>query len=200
MNGFRRISGGVVLVVYLLQPILTGALEGQLPSSSEQHQIILELRYGFPPALEDPRKNEELILLIEEKYPGEIAGYPATIKAYYGSLLGLRAKHAFFPNRKLKYLMESLRLLDEAVKQDDAELETYFLRFSSLHHMPSLLSIPTKRREDIARILELIEDESFKSMEPDFRRDVIDFMLQSRRLTEAQTAELELLKKQLNGN
>ncbi len=197
MTYLRRIISGLAVTICVLHAWLAGAAEGGFPAKAEEYEIVLHLRHNLPKALEDPKENDALIVLIEEKYPGDPADYPAVIKAYYGSLIGLRAKHAFFPNRKLKYLTESLSLMDEAVVQDDAGLETFFLRFSSLHHMPPLLSIPTKRREDIARIIKLVKDESFMDYEPDFQKDVVDFMLESRRLTEEQMAELERVKKQM---
>ncbi|MBN1869369.1 MAG: hypothetical protein JW847_02175 [Candidatus Omnitrophica bacterium] len=199
MKKCSRIISWIVLVSFLTSSTLLFSSHQNFPIREEEHEIILNLRKEFKYALKDSKKNAELIELVEGKYQSDPLTFPATILAYYGALIGLRAKHAFFPNEKLRYLIKSLQLMDEAVKKDDAELETHFLRFSSLHHMPSVLSIPRKRREDISRIIELLQKRDVAGMDPSFQLVIIDFMLQSMRLNKEQSETLGSMKKIISG-
>ncbi|MFC1632505.1 hypothetical protein ACFL2I_08130 [Candidatus Omnitrophota bacterium] len=171
---------------------------GQDTPKSKQHtEIRILLRNEFQKALTSSKETKRLISIIEKQYPAEPDSFPATILAYYGALQGLRAKHAFIPTTKFKYLIKSLKFLDASVKKSDADLETFFLRFSSLHHLPSLLSIPKKRREDIEKICALLSERNYRKVDQSYQLVIIEFMIQSKRLSKEQLKNLMILREEL---
>jgi hypothetical protein len=97
----------------------------------------------------------------------------------------------------MHYLKSSLKYLDRSIGLKDADLETYFLRFSSLHHLPPLFGIPKKRYEDIKTILLLLEVRDYSLLDRSFQLMVVDFLLKSKRLDAGQLKQAASLKTEL---
>jgi hypothetical protein len=164
---------------------------------SQETEIRSYVRNNFEKALENERAVDELLDYLRHKIPGEPEHLPPTLMAYYGALQGLKAKFSAFPTRKLQYLKSCLKYLDQSVQEEGADLETHFLRFSSLHHLPPFFGIPKKRYEDIKMIFRLLEERDYSDLDREFQSRVVDFMLQSRRLNAQQVKDFNAFKSEL---
>jgi hypothetical protein len=118
----------------------------------------------------------------------------AVVVVYYGALKGLQAKYSGNPAKKIKYLRESLSWLDRAVSLDSMDLEVHFVRFATLHYLPAFLGIGKKRYEDIQDIIRLLLLKDFSRVDRVTQKEMIDFMVGSRRLTAAQKKAMEKLR------
>ncbi len=167
--------------------------------SADIREARLYLKEQLSQALENSMMTDELMAYIQKRFPGEPEEYPAIVLAYYGTLRGLQAKFAFNPQKKLAGLTDCLKYLDKAVQKPEVDLEVFFLRFSSFHHLPPLLGIPKRRGEDIDSIISLLVEQDYHVIDKEYQLVMIDFMLQSRRLKPAQQLRLESLKKKLQG-
>ncbi len=61
------------------------------------------------------------------------------VRAYDGALITLRAKHAFWPPSRLRYVREGLAILDEQVRLHSTGVEIRYLRLLSCYFLPSFL-------------------------------------------------------------
>ena len=185
--------------------VLGGPLRWAPESHAEDHPrpgvslpvARLWLRAGLKEGLKNRDKTDELIQYIYEHFSETPEAYPAVILAYYGTLRGLQAKFAGNPQKKVAGLADCLKYLDQAVQKEDADLEVFFLRYSSLHHLPPLLGVPKKRGEDIGTICTLLLKRDYTSIDREFQLEMIDFMLRSKRLNALQRKALEQLQKEL---
>lgn len=58
---------------------------------------------------------------------------------YRASAIMMMAKHAFNPFSKMSYFKRGKRILENAIKADEKNIELRFLRFNAQTHMPSFL-------------------------------------------------------------
>jgi len=86
------------------------------------------------------------------------AGSPleATLTAYQGALVTLRAKHAAWPPQKLRYMREGLALLDRTVELNPGHAEVRYLRLMSCYYLPGLFGRGGSVREDFAALARLL--------------------------------------------
>lgn len=80
----------------------------------------------------------------------------ATLTAYRGALVTLRAKHALWPPQKLRYMREGLALLDGAVAANPDAAEVRYLRLMSCYYLPGLFGRGGSVREDFAALARLL--------------------------------------------
>jgi hypothetical protein len=70
------------------------------------------------------------------------------LKAYLGGVLALKAKHNSNPYYKLLYLKQGMKLMEEAIKKDENNVEIRFLRFSIGVKTPAMLGYSAHVVED----------------------------------------------------
>ncbi|HEU0012382.1 MAG TPA: hypothetical protein VFQ45_01790 [Longimicrobium sp.] len=76
----------------------------------------------------------------------------ATLEAYRGALVTLRARHAFWPRQKLRHVREGLAVLDAVVAAHPRHAEARYLRLVSCYYLPRFLGRGWSVREDFARL------------------------------------------------
>lgn len=148
-------------------------------------RIIRELFYE---AVEDESKLlalEQFLHINYSKSPQPI------IIAYYGAVDALKAKHVFNPFSKLSYVISALDILEKSVQLEPRDLEIRFIRFSILHHLPGILGYGKERREDQQIIVELLKERDYSRVDYSLQKGIIEFMLDSNRLSSDNINELK---------
>lgn len=112
--------------------------------------------------------------------------------AYIATLEGLKAKHAWNPYSKLKYINQSSKLINIAVSAAPDNLEIRFMRFSLQHFTPAFLGFSKNLEEDKTIILRLFELKKFGHSEFDLVQNIAKFMIDSKRCT---PSEVQFLKR-----
>lgn len=84
------------------------------------------------------------------------AAVAVTAEAYLGALETLRAKHAFWPLRKLRHLDDGLATLAAAIARDPQHVEARYLRLMSCYWLPGFLGRSGLVREDFAALAPLL--------------------------------------------
>ena len=80
----------------------------------------------------------------------------ATLTAYRGALITLRAKHAFWPTQKLQYLNQGLAVLDATVRAHPEHAEARYLRLMSCYYLPGVLGRGRTVRDDFSALARLL--------------------------------------------
>lgn len=115
----------------------------------------------------------------------------AIIIAYTAGVEAIKSKHAFWPMTKVKHLNNSLELLQKAIMLDQKNLEIRFMRFSMLHYVPDFLGYSDLKKEDSAVILKELFKRDFSLINEETQTGIAEFMINSKRITEAQTLMLK---------
>ena len=152
------------------------------------------IREEFRRAKEDPQATGHIVRYLEEEMgmPDREDVTPVVL-AYYGAIKGLEGKQALSPAKKLQFLQQCYRWMDEAVSRQPEDLEVRFVRFATLHHIPPFLGSGARRNADLDVIVDLLRQPRPQQIDPATHREMIDFLLSSRRLTAAQRRSLERL-------
>lgn len=163
-------------------------------------ETLSQIRKLFYEAVENEVKLEELENLFENKFSGKALIYNPLLLAYSGAIEALKAKHAFNPFRKFNYVLSSLEILERAVKRDEHNLEIRFIRFSILHNLPGIFGYSKERKADMDEIVSQLSKKDYVKYDPKLQKYVIEFMLESERLNDAQIRQLKKLAVALASN
>lgn len=155
------------------------------------------IRTQFYLSIENEEETEKLIEFIYKKFSRDFSKYEPIILAYYGSLEALKGKHAFNPFNKLSYLNSSMEKIGESIKQEPYNLEIRFLRFSILHHLPSILGYSKERKEDMIIIYDLLLLKDYSILGKEIQKGIVEFMIESERLSKKQVNELKKISSTL---
>jgi hypothetical protein len=112
------------------------------------------------------------------------------IVAYIGTLDALKAKHAWNPYSKIKYLNVSEKRLQTAVADEPHNIEIRFMRFSIQHNVPSFLGFGKNLVEDRHEIIKQIDVKNYGSADRDLTIGIIKFLIDSKRCTPLENADL----------
>ncbi len=171
-------------------PPAGGAVEGPAPDTSWD---LSRLRSLYLASVEDEGAIDRGLREVERLRAGLSASAPehvgATLAAYRGALITLRAKHALWPPNKLRHLRRGLEVLDAGVAAHPEVAEVRYLRLMSCFYLPSVLSRGWSVREDFAALARLLP--SARSEVPaEAYRAIVRFVLEEGRLDPAERAEL----------
>lgn len=112
------------------------------------------------------------------------------ITSYLGTLQALKAKHAWNPYFKIKYLDSAETTFAAAVNSDPHDIEIRFMRFSVEHYVPGFLgynkNLVTDREEMIAQL----RAGNYNKGDKKLIEAVINFLLSSGRCTKPENEYL----------
>jgi hypothetical protein len=169
-------------------------------SSTVKNETLTQIRNLFYEAIEDEDKLEELESYFQSKFSPKDFIYHPILLAYTGAIDALVAKHAFSPFTKFSRVLASLNTLERAVERDPHNLEIRFIRFSILHNLPGFFGYSNERDADISEITYQLSKKDYVKYDPKLQKNVIDFMIASERLNEAQILQLKKLAVALASN
>ncbi|OOQ58114.1 hypothetical protein BC343_10710 [Mucilaginibacter pedocola] len=105
------------------------------------------------------------------------------INAYIGTLEALKAKHAWNPYYKVKYLNDCEKTFKTAVAADPHNIEIRFMRFSIEHNVPKFLGYTKNLVDDREEIIKQLDAKNYTSADKTLQRTIIKFLLESKRCT-----------------
>jgi len=113
---------------------------------------------------------------------------------YLGVVQALKAKHAWNPYYKVKYLNDSEKTLQQAINHEPDNIEIRFMRFSIEHNVPGFLGYNKHLVADREEMIKQLNAKHYGTADKDVVITIIKFLLDSKRCT---PHENETLKKQL---
>ena len=148
------------------------------------------MRNEFYKAIEDEDKTYFLEEFVINKYSADYSSYSPLILAYYGGIQTLKAKHTFNPFSKLSHLISGLNRLEEAINKSPDNLEIRFMRFSILDHVPGILGYSEDRESDKNKIINLLLQRNYSSLNYNIQKGIAEYMMASDRLNNMQKTEI----------
>jgi hypothetical protein len=109
---------------------------------------------------------------------------------FIGALLALKAKYAWNPYSKVKYLNRSEKLFKQAVTADPHNIEIRFMRFSIEHNVPAFLGFNKDLAVDAENIIAQLDKKNYGTADKELTIAIIKFLLHSKRCTAAQNQVL----------
>ena len=117
------------------------------------------------------------------------------LHAYRAALIVLKAKHAFWPQKKMKFLNEGIPELNELVELYPDHIEIRYLRLLSCYYLPRFLGMSSSVRED-AQLLTTLLPDARKNYPPELYQSMVRFVKENRELSleEKKVFESKLLR------
>jgi hypothetical protein len=112
------------------------------------------------------------------------------VTAYLGTLQALKAKHAWNPYYKFKYLSDAERTLSTAVDREPNNIEIRFMRFSIEHNVPGFLNYNKNLTADRDAMVTQIDKKYYATADTELVHTIIKFLLDSDRCTPKQERTL----------
>ena len=179
-------------------PLMNISLQGQINPYSQVDLVSLEnIRLSYYASLEDDDVLDKLVNTIEAKYGMHSQKYPILIMAYYGGLLSIKSKNAFWPFTKLSYFNESMELMSKAVELSPENLEIRFIRFAILHHIPGFLGHSDEKKEDAEKIYSLINKRDYTYISSEIQKGIAEFLVSTERISKEKINNLLKIYPQL---
>jgi len=143
-------------------------------------------------AVKDEDKLDESILLFEE-LKTEIPNIQGKATTYLGSLTMLKGKHAFWPHKKVEYVNDGIKIMDQGLKQDPNNLESLFIYGSSCFYLPFFLGKSDLADQKFKKFIEIINEDEMKKYEQDIMNNALKFLIEKFELTEDEKTKLNNL-------
>jgi hypothetical protein len=121
---------------------------------------------------------------------GNIKNRTSLINGYMGTLQALKAKHAWNPYYKIKYLNDAEKTFKNAVTGDPTNIEIRFMRFSVEHNVPGFLGYTKNLVADRTEIIKQIDRKHYSSADATLVKTIINFLIDSKRCTPAEHTTL----------
>lgn len=150
---------------------------------------IAVLKLNMVKAVEDAKLTDSLF-----KDLSKLSHKTPLIFGYIGTLEALKAKHAWNPYNKIKYVSRSLTTLQKAIDLDGENMEIRFMRFSIEHFTPSFLGFSKDLDTDRKEIIKHYQNNNFGSANDELVKNIAKFMIETKRCT---AEEVKNLKKHL---
>ncbi|NTE02085.1 hypothetical protein G6M26_09435 [Agrobacterium tumefaciens] len=148
---------------------------------------IVILKDDLIKAVDDVKLTESLLVKLNK-----LSNKTALVTAYIGTLEALKAKHAWNPYNKIKYVKVSMQTMQQAINMDKENMEIRFMRFSIEHFTPSFLGFSKNLNLDRKQIVKHYQHDNFGSADQALIKNVAKFMIDSKRCT---PEEIKILKK-----
>ncbi len=107
----------------------------------------------------------------------------ALLLAYTGTLEALRAKHAWNPYNKMKFVSRAMKTMGKAVSMEPENMEIRFMRFSIEHFTPGFLGFSKDLETDKKEIVKHYRNHNFGAADAALIKNAARFMIESKRCT-----------------
>ena len=137
------------------------------------HILVEQIRSLYFQAVDEADAIQKGFQLIDAhvKAPGQ--PQEPVLGAYRAALIVLQAKHAFWPQKKLRFLKSGLPQLDGLVAANPENVEIRYLRLMSCYYLPRFLGMSSSTREDVEVLAQLLPEARHK-----FPTDLFNTMTQ----------------------
>ncbi|MDB5012400.1 MAG: hypothetical protein JWQ25_602 [Daejeonella sp.] len=158
------------------------SLKANMTSSNE----IAEIKKALIKAIGSSRTTDSLYVKLQSR-----KGDNPMMTACIGIIEALKAKHAWNPYNKMKYVAMANNTMKEAVEASSQNMEIRFMRFSIQHYTPAFLGYSKNLEEDRKALVNHYRNKTLGN-DPLLIKSIAKFIIDSKRCT---PAEVSVLKK-----
>ncbi len=185
----KRWPGRPELILFSLLAVNTGY-------AANIDSLLVEGRQNFYQAVNDQEQIAETLSVFEtisRNYP-ERQGLART---YIGATVALKGKHAFLPQKKLRFVREGLQQMENALQQAPEDIEALFIYGMTCYHLPFFFRHQDRALETFSCIVTLL-NKQYQKYNPKIVLDVIEFIENEIALDEQESRTLEEIKHALD--
>ncbi len=171
-------------------PHNTHTIHHQYPMYTTDQKLIEQLRTQYVAAVTDEELITDALATISQlKNPQPV------IQAYEAAFIILKAKHVFWPTKKMRHLNEGLPKLDALVDAHPLDVEIRYLRLLSCYYLPRFLGRSDSVDQDMKALAHLLP-RAGKDFPTTLYQDMVRFVASSKILSSEEVNTLNLLLQQ----
>lgn len=119
------------------------------------------------------------------------------IDTYIGSLVAVKAKHAWLPTKKLSLAKEGLQLMDRGLEKNTNNIEALFIHGSTCFYLPFFFNRKDDAHLDFRKIVQLLPDQ-YEQYPIELVRNVVEFIEKNVELNENELANIMQVKESIS--
>lgn len=159
--------------------------ESMVPQSMAlKNKALQQIRSWYIEAVEDEAVIEKALHAIDD-----LDNPSAVIQAYEAAFVVLKAKHVFWPARKMKHLRQGLPVLDSLLAASPTDVEIRYLRLLSCYYLPRFLGRGHTVSEDIRALGHLLPS-ARANFPTTLYYDMVQFVARDKRLPQEEKLAL----------
>ncbi len=137
----------------LLFMLILGATTFVRASEAHNNSDLERARNLYYKAVNDEESLDAAVELFEEigEKNKELEGLA---KVYVGSLTAMKARHTFWPQKKMDLAYQGIDIMDAGIEQDSENIEALFIQGTTLYFLPFFFE---KRQEAEAKLIKIID-------------------------------------------
>ena len=162
----------IMIKTSILLFIFSLASTSCLADSAEE--LLQEARLLFYQSIENEERIDPAIRLFRQ-----VAQIDSSLRGraqvYIGSLVAIKAKHAFWPHQKFDLARKGLRIMDGGLAKASTDIEALFIHTSTCYHLPWFFGRKEQAQANIQKLLALLPQASTK-FDPELITAVREFL------------------------
>lgn len=181
----------LMVMAMLTVPFATTPVGAQVPDPPRSG--IEEVRRLYGEALRSERAIGRGLAEVERLRVGAEGRNPATgatLSAYTGAFIVLRAKHGIWPPDRVRHIRGGLAVLDSVVAANPRHAEARYLRLMSCYYLPRLFGRGWSVRDDFAALARLLPSVR-GDYPPNLYQAIVRFVIQNGQPSAEQRAALQ---------
>jgi hypothetical protein len=178
-----------LVLTAILFSVFVGA--GESIAGEKQEQSLNHARELFYKSIEHKDSIPEAIELFEKLKDNEALAGRAT--TYLGALTALKARFAFWPQKKLSLANKGLAMMDEGILASPHDVEALFVHGSTCYYLPFFFGRKDDAIRSLKRIVELLPEQMHR-YDPELTDNVINFIKENVELEPVEIEKLESIQ------
>ena len=110
----------------------------------------------------------------------------------------LKGKHAFWPQTKIKYVNDGIKVMEQGYSYDKNNIELLFIFGSSCHYLPFFLGKGDLAKEKLNEIIPLLNEKTIFNYDKEMMKGALKFLIEKIELKQNESDKLKNLLKELN--
>ncbi len=184
------------LILLVGLSIFTGGPAGYQASAADMEVLLDKGRKAFYEAV----RQESLVDTTQEIFQelsSHAPAYNGLALTYTGAAYTLKGKHAFMPQKKLRYVQDGLQMMEQGLTEAPDDLEALFIYGMTCHHLPFFFGCKEDALKTFRHIIGLLE-ENYRQYDSELILDVVRFMEEEVPLTAGEEVTLNTIKAEIH--
>lgn len=196
-NARNRMRERILQLKYIAGTVAVCAmLVTAVPTHGMDNQARLEKgRSLFYQAVQEEAKLDSAMALYQDLAESSDSLHGRAL-VYIGALTALKGKHAFLPQKKVKFVNEGIEIMEEGIIVSPRDVEALFIYSSTLYYLPFFFGKKNEAEEVFHLILEYLPDQVHQYNQ-DMLNNVLAFLEENAALSESEIRQVESLQAQV---
>ncbi len=116
---------------------------------------------------------------------------------YLGALTSLKGKHAFLPQKKVRFVNEGIETMEKGIALSPDDIEALFIYGSTLYYLPFFFGEKNQARDAFDHLIQMLPWQ-YQDYDPELMQNILAFLREHADLSAKETVMLENLQSKVS--